>query len=106
MSNIQFNYMYRDGANYKNHDEVIFSNPERLSVELIEEAIHQRLIDGEWFYVEKWKLKDLHFPKWDGEIDLLWHEFKSVEYTNEEPTDTRSISEFLKHIATIENSLV
>ncbi len=106
MPNIQFNYMYRDGANYKNHDEVIFSNPDGLSLEFVDATIRGQLIDGEWFYVERWKMKDLHFPKWDGDIDVLWHEFKSTEYTDEEATDTRTIAEFLKHIATTPNSLL
>lgn len=106
MSNIQFNYMYRDGANYKNHNQVVFANPERFSLEFIETKIRERLIDGEWFYVEKWHLPDLHFPKWDGEIDVLWHEFLSIEYTEEEPTDNRTVSRFLTHIAAVPNSLV
>lgn len=103
MSNVLLSYMYRDGANYKNHDEVVFANPEGLPLEFIEAKIKERLIDNEWFYVERWLLKDLHFPKWDGEIDLLWHEFNSVEYTDDEPTDKRTIAEFLYHIGHVIN---
>lgn len=29
---IRFNYMYRDGANYKNHGEVIMLNPDNISL--------------------------------------------------------------------------
>ncbi|MFN8322319.1 MAG: hypothetical protein U0T74_06625 [Chitinophagales bacterium] len=98
MSNILFLYMYRDGANYKNHGEVVFANPQKLELSSITTAIESALIDGAWFYVKPWNLPDLHFEKWDDDIDHTFHEFESVSYTNELPTDNRTIEQFLLQI--------
>ncbi len=98
MPNIQFNYMYRDGANYKNHGEAIFPNPENIDLQEAEKIIRAKLIDEEWFYVNEWGLKDLHFEKWDNEIDHTWHEFEGLEPTNELPTDARTLKRFLESI--------
>ncbi len=106
MSNIQFNYLYRDGANYKNYGVVVFANPAGLPCALVNTIIQKQLIDGDWFYAQKWRLKDLHFPKWDDEIDVLWHEYDSVEETDEPPTDERTISEFLRYIVKTANGIL
>jgi hypothetical protein len=95
MPNIKLYYMYRDGANYKNHGEVIFRNPDVLSIETIENILRSKLIDEAYFYVDKWNLPDLHFGKWDNEIDHTFHEYESVEYTNEATTDDRTIKQLL-----------
>ena len=98
--NIKFSYLYRDGANYKQFGQVIFINDKKISVEEIRETIKGYLIDELWFYANKWNIPDLHFTeyKWDEEIDHSWHEFESIEETNEAITDNRSIGEFLLHI--------
>ena len=98
MPNILLLYMYRDGANYKNHGEVVFANPLNLELSGITAAIQSTLIDGAWFYVKTWNLLDLHFEKWDDEIDHTFHEFESVSYTNAPPTDNRTIEQFLLQI--------
>jgi hypothetical protein len=81
MPNIKFSYLYRDGANYKNHSFIILNNPTNIALAEIEAAIHQKLIDGAWFYVDKWNLPNLHFGTWDNEIDT-WHEFDGIEFTD------------------------
>jgi hypothetical protein len=88
--------MYRDGANYKNHGEAIFTNPENIALQEAEKAIKAKLISEKYFYVNEWGLKDLHFEKWDNEIDHTWHEFVELEYTDEPPTDDRTLKEFLE----------
>ncbi|HRG88124.1 MAG TPA: hypothetical protein PLW44_03830 [Chitinophagales bacterium] len=40
----------------------------------------------------------LHFPKWDPELDHLWHEYEGVEYTGSPATDARTINQFLAAI--------
>jgi len=92
--NIKFSYQYRDGANYKNHHEVIFSNKIELPIEEIKTRILNRLISTEFFYADQFGLPDLHFDKWDNEIDHLWHEFIDVEETNEMNT-YGDVSDFL-----------
>lgn len=84
--NIKFNYLYRDGANYKQNHSEVFTNREQLSIEEIENAIRSALIDDGWFYADKWGLKDLHLYKWDNTIDHEWHEYDSIEATEESET--------------------
>jgi hypothetical protein len=98
MPNVQINYLYRDYANYKNHNEVIFGNPDNLSLAQVESLIKEKLLDGEWFYASKWGLSDLHFEKWDDENDHPYHEFRNVEYTDGLSTETKSITDFLRDI--------
>jgi hypothetical protein len=98
MCHIEFNYLYRDYANYKNHNCIVFSNRENISLEKIKADIESKLIDGCWFYADKWQLPDLHFEKWDREIDHNYHEFSFVQSTNDAATDVRDIKEFLQQL--------
>jgi hypothetical protein len=86
MPNIKFNYLYRDAGNYKTHGYVVFTNPEGVSLQQMEERIRAKLIDGIWFYAHKWPVPDLHSQKWDDELDHTFHEFEGLEYTNQAPT--------------------
>ena len=36
MVSIKFNYLYRDGSNYKSWGKVVFRNPEQLALDEIE----------------------------------------------------------------------
>ena len=98
---ISLSYLYRDGANYKNYNEVIFDNPNNLKVQVIEATIREKLIDGQWFSANSWALPDMHFKEyaWDSEIDHDWHEFNGVEETVEQATDNNSIEGFLLLVA-------
>jgi len=98
MPNIKLEYRYHDYANYKNNGEAIFSNPENLSLEAIDSALRERLLDDLWFYASRWALPDLHFEKYDDEIDHPFHEFIAVELTNEAPTEKDSIADFVKKL--------
>jgi hypothetical protein len=96
MPNIKFHYLYRDGANYKNHSFVIFNNPTNIALAEVEKSIQQKLIEDTWFYADKWNLPDLHFGTWDNKIDHTWHEFESIEFTAE--IGNIDISDFLSAI--------
>ena len=53
MKNIQFHYLYRDGANYKNLNSVVSDNnlnPDNIGLSELEALIRTKLVDGEWFY--------------------------------------------------------
>jgi len=95
MPNIKFSYLYRDGANYKNYNSIIFDNPDNIVLSELENLIRSKLIDGTWFYVNEWKLPDLHFKAWDDGIDHAWHEFESVEYTDEQINIPCKLDEFI-----------
>ncbi|HLP12185.1 MAG TPA: hypothetical protein VK177_09665 [Flavobacteriales bacterium] len=78
--NIQFNYLYRDAGNYKNHGSVVFSNPASLSLEEIDKAIRARLIEGVWFLHEDFGVPPLFFNDHDvNGDDHGWHEYVGVE---------------------------
>ncbi|MFD0795505.1 hypothetical protein ACFQZX_17925 [Mucilaginibacter litoreus] len=83
MPNIKFSYLYRDASNYKNHSFIILNNPTSIPLVEAEKFIHRKLIDRVWLYADKWHMPDLHFNTWDSELDHPWHEFDSVELTNE-----------------------
>jgi hypothetical protein len=97
--NIKFNYLYRDGGNYKVWGNEVFSNPDSLSLDNVEMIIRKSLIDGEFFNPTHWKLKRLMHEDWVPELDHCWNEFDSIEYTTIDPTTNFSITEFLNLIA-------
>ena len=101
MENLKLSYLYRDGGNYKNYNEVVFSNRKYLRVDEIRNFIQRHLIDEIWFYADKWGLPDLHFKEYnyDYNIDVDWHEFENIEGTNDPITDTRDIDDFLNIIS-------
>ena len=95
--NIKFTYLYRDASNYKQHNEIVFANPNELLIQKIQSAITENLIDGNWFVAKDWNVPDLHFKEyaWDNEMDHDWHEFASVEETNEPVTLKISIENLI-----------
>lgn len=95
--NIQLNYLYRDGSNYKNYGNAIFSNPDNISSEIIEKSICSRLIDGEYFIAADWELPELFFEQ-PNQDDHGWHEFQSIELTQSNPTSAKTIGDLLKLI--------
>ena len=95
--NIKFCYLYRDGANYKNFNEIIFSNPNSINYLKIKKLVLKKLIDDKWFYCKEWNLPDMHFKECinDAEIDVDWHEFEAIELTADDVTEQNSIEDFL-----------
>ena len=81
--NIKFSYLYRDSGNYKRFGDVIFSNPNNLTILDMENLIKSKLIDGEWFYAQDWGLPNLHFEDWDEDLDHGFHESESLSYSEE-----------------------
>lgn len=98
--NIKFNYLYRDGANYKQYNHIVFLNPDSMPTESIKTIIENNLIEGAWFVAKNWQLPDLHFQDydWDDSIDHEWHEVAGIEETNEVATTSVSINDFLIEI--------
>ena len=100
-NNIQFNYLYRDGANYKVFGCEVFSNLNSFSLELVEKEIRKSLIDGEFFDPDYWKVKRLKHDDWIPEFDHTWNEFESLAFTQEQITIEITIDEFLKLISKV-----
>jgi hypothetical protein len=74
---IRFNYLHRDSGNWKKFGHKLFSNPEHLTLEEIEQKIRQNLIDQEYFYPEQVGIKKFRFHRYLD--DYSWYEFESVE---------------------------
>jgi hypothetical protein len=97
--NIKFNYLYRDAGNYKEYGEIIFTNRDSKNLEEIELILRKNLIEGEFFIPEKWNVPRLSFDDYLPELDHDYHEFESLELTNENSIRHCDISTFLKEIS-------
>ena len=95
--NIKFSYLYRDAGNYKNYNNIIFSNPNNISVDQLENSIRNSLIEGLWFDAINWRIPNLQFKEyeWNIEFDHCWHEFDLLKETTEKPTSEMTIDMFL-----------
>ena len=80
---------------------MIFDNPQQIKLDYLLSLIKSKLIDETWFYVDQWQLPDLHFGTWDNEIDHTWHEFESLEYTNEPTNTALDLTDFIRAIERI-----
>ncbi len=95
MPNIKFNYLYRDGGNYKNFNSIVFSNPQNIGLSTLEDLIRSKLIFQHWFYADQWQVPDLHFGTWDNELDHTFHEFESVEHTDDVADNGKDLTSFI-----------
>ena len=94
-NNIKFNYLYRDAGNYKELSDFVFTNKDSKSIQEIEMSIRSNLIEGEFFVPEKWNIPRLTIDSYSPELDHDYHEFESLEVTDENPTENIDISTFL-----------
>ena len=102
MNNIKFNYLYRDGSNFKSWGQVIFSNSENLAIKEVEAKLLNAFLPDKLFIAsqisipEKFLFANGKFTKHDH----CYHEFDCVEICQEKPTDDleRSITDFLKAV--------
>lgn len=105
MSNIKFNYLYRDGANYKSWGEVVFANPENLTLDEVDKKLVDAFLPDKLFVAsqvsipEKFLFLNGKFTKYDH----CYHEFDCVEVCEESSTDNlgRTIADFLRDIELI-----
>lgn len=96
-TNIKFNYLYRDAGNYKQFGNIILSNPNNISIDLVTDIVRKNLIDGEFFEAGKWGVPSLFFDI-KNEDDNKWHEFENVETTQEPPYSGSAIEDLLDKI--------
>ena len=93
---IRFNYLYRDSGNWKKFGSKLFSNPDQLTIKVIEQKIRKNLIDQEYFYPDQVGIRKFKFHRYLD--DYSWYEFESLEIlTNIEFSSKglKSISDFL-----------
>ncbi len=87
---VRFAYMYRDAGNYKQHGAVVLSNTEGLGIESAEIRL-RAMCDGDCFNAAQVGLHEPFFEDGATDDDHAWHEFVSLEATQDEPTDVRSL---------------
>ena len=98
--NVKFDYLYRDAGNYKSWGHSIFRNPEGLSINDIEYRLRQSFFQHDLFIASQVDVQEVFLYGTDNatEDDICFHEFDSVELTNDASNDqrNRTISEFLE----------
>jgi hypothetical protein len=124
--NISFTYLYRDGSNYKRFGKAVFANPDELSTSSLDNRLKGLFDEGENFIANQIGIPEVFL--WGGENgpepetvpalvadgkfnpgkdkyrvnddDQWWHEYDGVENTDDDPTDSRTIAEFLNAVET------
>ena len=102
IKNVKFNYMYRDASNYKSWGSVIFINPGEATLSDIDARLLNVFGNDRLFIASQIRIPEV-FLYLDGDItidDHCFHEYISVEFTNESENDKhgRSINEFIKEV--------
>ena|ERR1700692_1325623 len=102
MNNVKLIYLYRDAGNYKKWAEVVFSNPERLELEALNNTLRDAFLPDGLFIAHQIRLPEAFlFTEGDATSDdHCFHEFAVTEMTMEAPTDShsRSISQFIAEV--------
>lgn len=99
--NILVQYLYRDAGNNKIWGHVVFSNRMNFDISELDKNIKNALLDGEFFIAEDVRLPSLHFDRYDAELDHGWHEYFSIENTENSPNDDseRDVCDFLSMLS-------
>ena len=101
---MRFSYLYRDGSNNKRYGDVVFANPEKMTAEEANEAVKSVIDDGEYFIAGQVGVPEVFLwvtapaftdAKVIPDIDHGWHEFDGFVETCKEPTDKRTLKEFI-----------
>ena len=100
--NLKFSYLYRDAGNFKSWGEIVFLNPERLSMVSIQQRLEAAFDSHELFIAHQIDVPEVFLYN-DGNVsanDHCFHEFGSIDSTDEATNDLkhRSISQFLADV--------
>jgi hypothetical protein len=93
--NIEFIYSYTDSQHAKTTGEIVFANPDNMPLSAIEYQVRSRLIQLEYFYHSDFMVPSLFGEYADLNVNPAWHTFVSIDSTDKEPTDKRTISDFI-----------
>jgi hypothetical protein len=94
--NLRFEYLHRDGGNYKIFGSIIIKNINKISPSNATVLLEKELIDGEYFYPKMAKIPLFEEHKEDSEFFTDWYEFDKFSLTDETPSDSLSLKEFIK----------
>ena len=90
MANIRFNYLYRDGSNFKKWASVVFANADNLSVDDIGDSLRSNFLPDQLFIAHQIRVPEAFlFKEYPLTVDdHCFHEFHSVETTSDATNDT------------------
>ncbi len=99
--NVRLNHLYRDASNYKKWGSVIFSNQDVRILKEIEEELTACFEEQMYFVASQVEIPDVFLFIGDypfSEDDHFFHEYDSLEATDEDVNDSRgrSIKEFVE----------
>jgi hypothetical protein len=100
---IRFNYLYRDGSNFKSWGELLFSNPDKLDIENISKRLHAAFEQEAFFIAHQIQVPEMFLYN-EGNInnaDHCFHEFHSVEKIESSNNETHELT-ILQFIELIE----
>jgi len=99
LQNIKFGYLYRDASNYKMWGEVIFTNPDGIALDYINNRLKLAFDFKAYFIADQINIEEVFFEDITDD-DHCYHEFYSVEFTEKKGTDplNRTITSFLKQV--------
>lgn len=95
--NIRFTYYYTNSKGHSQYGGEIFANSDRLSVTEIKSRLEAGMQPGNSFRAEKMGIRPLYF-KTHEEDDHDTHTFLDVNYTDQNVTDLRDISDLIKEL--------
>ena len=97
--NILFNYLYRDASNYKSWGEVIFANPDNLTLIEIENRLRKSFDYEMHFIADQINVGTLFFEDITDD-DHCYHEFYSCEFSENALSDplNRTIKLFIEQV--------
>ncbi len=98
MANIRFQYSYTTHERLRRNTEIIFPNPDNLSLGEVEYGIKSRLKAGEQFDPYDFMVPALYGEYADFNVNSRLHNFDGIFTTTENPTDKRNIADFLAGI--------
>jgi len=102
MPNIKFSYLYRDAGNYKKWADVVFSNPDGLTLEAATKALKDAFLQDGLFIAHQVRVPEVFlFSRGNATSDdHCFHEFSAVKASLEDPNDpcSRSITQFIVEV--------
>lgn len=100
--NVKIKYLYRDAGNYKSWGATVFVNPDGLSLYEIENRLKKAFFHREVFIASQIGIHGVFMYTIDNptEDDHCFHEFDTVELTNETSDDlyNRTIKNFVEQV--------
>ncbi len=96
--NVKLTYLYRDGGNNNEWCEVVYSDRETLSDEVLTEKLREHLDDRAYFDQNLAPLPFMYPNDYDEELDHTWLEFDSFKETNEPIQVEGDVIEFIERL--------